>query len=492
MKAADLFRDLPIRQKLRRIVLIIAGISVLGACAAFMTYQWFASRNAMARQLEIVAEIVGDQSSAALEFGQAPQADAILRSLKAERQVVGAVLYGADGKVFARYLREGAEADALPARASGDLRVFDAGGLLVTVPVRSGSERIGTFSVRSDLSMASKRLMLDLVTVALVLLAAMVAVLYLSTRLGGLITQPVTRLAEVVRAVTKERKYSIRVEKGGQDEMGDLFAGFNDMLSQIEARDAALALARDELELRVQKRTRELGEANKELEGFSYSVSHDLRAPLRAISGFSQMLLEDCAPRLDAEGQRYLKVIQENTRRMGQLIDDLLAFSGLGRKNVEPVRIDMESMAKEVFEELKAANPGRTFDFRLSALPPAQGDRPMMKQVFVNLLSNAVKYSRGKEPAVIEVGSRTEAEEVVYFVRDNGVGFSMNYVEKLFGVFQRLHSPKEFEGTGVGLALVQRIIQRHGGRIWADAKLNEGAIFSFALPKKSAPVALAS
>jgi len=492
MTIESLFRDLPIRQKLRRLVLIIAGVSVLGACAVFMTYQWISSRNAMARQLEIVAEIVGDQSSAALEFGQAPQADAILHSLKAERQVVGAALYGADGKLFARYLREGAEPDALPVRASAEPRIFDGGGLLVSVPVRSGNERIGTFCVRSDLSMASRRLMIDLGTVALVLFGAMMAVLYLSGRLGGLITQPVTRLADVVRAVTKERRYSMRVQEGGQDELGELIAGFNDMLSQVESRDAALALARDELELRVQLRTQELGEANKELEGFSYSVSHDLRAPLRAISGFSQMLLEDCAPKLDAEGQRYLKVIQENTRKMGQLIDDLLAFSGLGRKNVEPVRIDMESMAKEVFEELKAEHPDRRFDFRIAALPSAQGDRAMMKQVFVNLLSNAVKYSRGKDPAVIEVGSRIEDEIVVYFVRDNGVGFSMNYVQKLFGVFQRLHSPKEFEGTGVGLALVQRIVHRHGGRIWADAKVNEGATFSFALPKKSVPVSVAT
>lgn len=481
------FRDLPFRSKLRVVVWVISGISLLGACGVFVTYQWFSSRNAMARQLEVAAEIVGDQSGAALEFDQAPQAALILRSLKAQRQIVGAALYGRDGRLFARYLRDGAPADAVPDRASPEGPVFDDAGLLVSVPVRSGADTIGSFTVRSDLSAASTRLLIDLVVVALVLVGASIAVLVLTGRLGAQISQPVMQLAEVVRVVGKERHYSVRAEKGGKDELGELIAGFNDMLSQIEARDAALALAKEELEQRVQQRTKELEAANREIEGFSYSVSHDLRAPLRAIGGFARMLEEDCGTQVDEHGKRYIAVIQENTAKMGQLIDDLLAFSGLSRKSVEPALIDMEGMAKSVLEEQTAANPGRTFQVRVGALPSVRGDRAMMKQVFVNLLSNAVKYSRGRDPAVIEVDAADEGAELRYWVKDNGVGFSMEYVKKLFGVFQRLHTPKQFEGTGVGLALVQRIIHRHGGRVWAEAAPEQGATFTFVLPKTAPP-----
>jgi PAS domain S-box-containing protein len=239
-----------------------------------------------------------------------------------------------------------------------------------------------------------------------------------------------------------------------------------------------------ELNRKLQDGMDELAAANKELEGFSYSVSHDLRAPLRAIDGFSRMVIEDCASKLDEKGNRYLGIIRSNTQRMGQLIDDLLAFSRMGRKPVVPSPIDMESLARTAYAEITAIHPGRRIDFRLGELPPAHGDVSMMRQVFANLIANAVKYSRDRDPAVIEVSGRAEGAETVYAVRDNGVGFEMEYANKLFGVFQRLHSAKDFEGTGVGLALVQRIVQRHGGRVWGEGKVNEGAVFSFALPRK--------
>jgi two-component system sensor histidine kinase/response regulator len=239
-----------------------------------------------------------------------------------------------------------------------------------------------------------------------------------------------------------------------------------------------------ELEDRVVKRTAQLEAANKELEAFSYSVSHDLRAPLRAIDGFSRVLLEDYTDKLDEEGQRVLNVIRDNTGKMGQLIDDLLAFSRLGRQEMNLSDIGMTELAKGVFEEIKPPAIRRNFQFNMKTLPVAQGDRSLMKQVFVNLLSNAIKFTRSKETAAIEVGSWNEGDENIYYVKDNGVGFDMQYVDKLFGVFQRLHSVEEFKGTGVGLAIVQRIIQRHGGRVWAEGKVGEGATFYFSLPRK--------
>jgi PAS domain S-box-containing protein len=239
-----------------------------------------------------------------------------------------------------------------------------------------------------------------------------------------------------------------------------------------------------ELEQRVRDRTAQLEAANKELEAFSYSVSHDLRAPLRAIDGFSRILLEDYISNLDEEGKRVLSVIRNNTQKMGQLIDDLLLFSRLGRQEISPADIRMTELAKGVFEEIKPPANERNLQFNMKTLPLAQGDRSMVKQVFANLLSNAIKFTRAKEMATIEIGGTNNGVENIYYVKDNGVGFDMQYVGKLFGVFQRLHSAAEFEGTGVGLAIVQRIIHRHGGRVWAEGKVGEGATFYFTLPRK--------
>jgi len=223
-----------------------------------------------------------------------------------------------------------------------------------------------------------------------------------------------------------------------------------------------------------------LESTNKELEAFSYSVSHDLRAPLRAISGFSQAVIEDYAPKLDDEGKRYLGLIQENAHRMGQLIDDLLTFSRLGRQQMTKQKIDIEALAKSVFEELCAQELGRKIKFTVYPSPQVYGDNSMIRQVLMNLLSNAIKFTSPKEEAFIEFGYLPKLE--AYYIKDNGVGFDMQYVSKLFGVFQRLHSASEFEGTGVGLALVYRIITRHGGRVWADGAIDHGATFYFTLP----------
>jgi PAS domain S-box-containing protein len=224
--------------------------------------------------------------------------------------------------------------------------------------------------------------------------------------------------------------------------------------------------------------------ANKELEAFSYSVSHDLRAPLRAIDGFTRILLEDYEPLLDQEGKRVCEIIRREAQHMGELIDDLLAFSRLGRKEMHFTKIDMKAMAGSVFDELMTTQSAAGIDFQIHRLPSTSGDPILIRQVWVNLLSNAIKFSSRKERAMIEVGSKHSEAEHIYYVRDLGAGFEMEYVDKLFGVFQRLHGEKEFEGTGVGLAIVKRVVNRHGGRVWAEGEVNKGATFYFALPRK--------
>lgn len=243
----------------------------------------------------------------------------------------------------------------------------------------------------------------------------------------------------------------------------------------------------EELAIRAAK----LETANKDLEDFSYSVSHDLRTPLRAVDGFSNIILEDYWDKLDDEGRRVLNTIRDNTKKMGQLIDDILVFSRTGRMESVLSEIDMEALTKEIIEELKATFLNRNIHFDIKPLPSARGDRAMIRRVVTNLISNAIKFTRPKEAAVVEVGvtrdeGRGRKDEEVYYIKDNGIGFDMQYYNKLFGVFQRLHSSAEFEGTGIGLAIVKRIIEKHGGRVWADGKVDEGATFYFTLPKLSA------
>jgi PAS domain S-box-containing protein len=247
------------------------------------------------------------------------------------------------------------------------------------------------------------------------------------------------------------------------------------------AEDKINELNRD-LEQRVEERTLALEAANKELEAFSYSVSHDLRTPLRAIDGFSHILLEDYADKIDAEGCRLLNVVRDNTRRMGQLIDDILKFSRTGRLELNFSWIDMEKLAHTVSEELLQEN--KQLQLVIETMPRAWGDGTMMRQVWVNLLSNAIKFSHTRDHPVVRMGCSVEGGELVYFVRDNGAGFDMQYADKLFGVFQRLHSVTEFEGTGIGLAIVKRIVTRNGGRVWAQGRVGEGATIYFALPDK--------
>jgi PAS domain S-box-containing protein len=235
------------------------------------------------------------------------------------------------------------------------------------------------------------------------------------------------------------------------------------------------------LEDKIQQRTAELAAVNKELEAFSYSVSHDLRAPLRAVNGFSDMLVQKYGETLDPDAKRLLGVIKTNALSMGNLIDDLLAFSRTGRKEALLSLTDMQSLVYGAINELCQNEKAKTEIFTLTKLPPAQCDMQLMRQVWLNLISNAIKYSSKKQKPEVEIGATENDNEIIYYVKDNGAGFDMQYADKLFGVFQRLHSQKEFEGNGVGLALVQRIITKHGGRVWAEAELDKGATFYFTL-----------
>ena len=275
--------------------------------------------------------------------------------------------------------------------------------------------------------------------------------------------------------------YNASIYHDADGNVAGVFAAARDVTERNRI-EAELARHRQHLEELVIVRTEELAAANKELESFAYSVSHDLRAPLRAIDGFSQILLEDYTDRLDAEGKRLLQVVRDGATRMGLLIDHILGFSRISRQEPAMSDTDMGALVQETLRELAPVMAGRSIDVIIGPLPHVHGDPQMLRRVWTNLLDNAIKYTGSKPNALIEVGARPADGETVFFVKDNGVGFDMHYAEKLFGVFNRLHSADEFPGTGIGLAIVKRIVARHGGQVWAEGKVGEGATFHFTLP----------
>jgi signal transduction histidine kinase len=478
------FRNLSMQWKLLWMNMLASGVALLLICTAFALYDRVTFREVMVRQLTAPAEIVSSNSASALLFDDADAATETLAALRAEPRIIAAGIYRIDGQRFAIYDRQApAGATMLPAQldALADGHRFEHEHLVLFRPIVGGGQTIGTVYILADLHELQQRLTRYLSIAGMVGLASFALALWISSLFQRRISGPLVQLAQATRSVSAQRDYTVRVPVNSRDELGLLGEAFNEMLTQIQWRDAALQQAHDELEQRVIERTAQLEAANHELEAFSYSVSHDLRAPLRAINGFARILLEEHALHLQDEAQEYCQLIRDNAQHMGQLIDDLLTFARLSRQPLTKQPVAPADLVRQTLSELRVMQRERRIGFTMGDLPPCQADPALLKQVFVNLLANALKFTSRREVAAIEVGCREERGEHVYFVKDNGVGFNMAYVDKLFGVFQRLHRADEYEGTGVGLAIVQRIIHRHGGRIWAEAAVDQGATFSFTL-----------
>ena len=473
-----LLRDIPINRKLMVIIVLTSGLALLLSGVAIVVSDTVLYRAGIRRDLEALAQIVAGNSTAALSFENAEDAQETLATLRARPYLVQACIYTVDSRVFARYVRPGGPSEC-PQTVAADLERIAGGNLFLFHPILLNDKKVGSLYFHYELGEIATRQKLYSALVGAIAFASMLAALILSSRLRLLISQPIIALAGSAKAVSETKDYGIRAKKQTQDELGLLVDSFNEMLANIQQMDAELRKARDELEQRVIERTAQLEAANKELESFSYSVSHDLRAPLRAIDGFSRVVLEDYGNRLEEDGKNHLRRVCDASQRMGQLIDDLLSLSRVSRNHMSRETIDLSALANAVAAELRREEPGRRVQFAIEPSLRVEADFNLMRIVLENLLRNAWKFTRNKQAGRIEMGALQQNGETAYFVRDNGAGFDMAYADKLFGAFQRLHRSAEFEGTGIGLATVQRIIHRHGGQVWAEGAVEQGATFYF-------------
>ena len=472
-----------IKTQLRIAAGLPALFGLLVAAALWFSWQEVDQTRARAQQAESMVSALSELNALTQEyllFGGHRVTDQLVR-----QQAVLVGLLTAAGPVAPasaadfQSLRKGqADLDRLLALLLGGTSVSRdqvAGALLVKV--QDLRFRAGRLAQRENQAVILIQRQVDHLILGALAVLTLLSVTLLTWLIQRLI-RSLSRLEEgMARVAGGDLTDRVPVER--DDELGRLAASFNSMTHrlgaanrQVEERTAALA-----------HRTSELEAANADLEAFSYSVSHDLRAPLRAIDGFAAILREDYAPRLDAEGVRLLAVVSDNAVRMGQLIDDILAFSRAGRQTLHLARLDMRALVQEVWTGLEPQRAGRLVELRLpDDLPPAQGDPSAIRQIWHNLLGNAVKFSRQREVAVIEVAGRRESGETIYYIADNGAGFDPAFAGKLFGLFQRLHGMEEFEGTGVGLAIVKRFVEKHGGRVVGEGRPGAGATFSFSLP----------
>lgn len=477
------FKDAPIERKLKLVILMTSGAVIFLTCSAFFVYEFVTFRQTIVQQISTLGKIIATNSTAALAFDSPEDANEILAALKAEKNVVAACLYDKQGKLFSVY-PTGADKKLFPQQPD-TLEEYEFGrtSLEGFQPVIQGDRQLGTLYLKSDLETMYYRFKLYSIIALLVVALSSLLAYFLSRILQKGISKPILALTETAKAISGHHDYTVRATILGEDELGSLTDAFNLMLTQIQEQSHVLSEFNQKLEQMENDRTSELEAANRELGAFSYSVSHDLRAPLRAIHGYMNIFAEDYVGQLDEEAKKLVQNVLNNAKRMGQLIDDLLEFSRLGRKELMKSKVSMKTIVSSVWEELRKIDEKRNVEFILKELPEAKADNATIRHVWTNLISNALKYSSNREKTIIEIGFEEKEEDIVYYVKDNGVGFDMNYYNKLFGVFQRLHSQEEFEGTGVGLAIVQRIIIKHGGKIWAESKLNEGATFYFSLDK---------
>lgn len=517
-----LFRDVSIQKKLRRITMLTTGIALLLAGVVFVVHDVVEYRSAMTRELTSTADIIGVNNTAALAFNDSRAAEETLHALRADPRITLAVIYTKEGNVFATYQRGNLEEDAIPVKLQADGSALEKRRLIMFRPIIIGKERVGTLYIQADTQEMYARLRVGAMIVAGVLLASSLVAVFLSSKLEGLISQPILNLAQVAAIVSEKQDYSVRAVGSSQDELGQLIDGFNEMLAQVQRRDIALQEAHDRLEDAVEERTRQLQEAKQRAEEasqhkslFLSNMSHELRTPLNSIIGFASLLQDPAICSLDEKHIRFVKHIASSGDHLLALINDLLDFSKVEagklrlqfqffslREAIEAAiyAIRPQAEQKQQALELSIHDDMRTID----------ADPTRFRQILYNLLSNAVKFTPagGRISVTAKIISSSETgvpssqpetldpqpstldpgDFVEIAVSDTGLGIERADIAKLFQLFTQLEPAltKQFQGTGLGLALTKQLVEMHGGSIWATSEgLGRGSTFTVRLPLSS-------
>ena len=498
------FRDLAIRRKLRFAFLGSTLVTLLPACLGFLIYEISRYRNGMVDNLTVLADAVGKNSTAALSFDGKEEAGEILQALGFEPAVLAGGLYDEQGALFATYSR-GGEVKEFPQRAGADGAVFFSDHLMLYRPIMLEERRIGTIGINASLDGLRDRVRSYLGISACVLAGALLLGYVFTEGLQRALLAPILSLAEAARKITESKDYSVRVPVLTRNELGQLTESFNQMLADIQARDVELKQTNaelsiqveargtaeeklkrfnEQLEARVQQRTSELQRSNQELEQFAYVASHDLQEPLRMISSFMQLMERRYKGRLDDDADQYIGYAVDGARRLQLLIQDLLAFSRVGSHGAPLEPTNCEEVLARVRGNLQVAATESDATITSDPMPVVMGDASQLVQLFQNLLANGLKF-RGQEAPKIHVGARQDGNEWMFTVSDNGIGIDKQFFDKIFTIFQRLHGREEYPGTGIGLAVCKKIVERHRGRIWLESEPGKGTQFHFTLP--SAP-----
>lgn len=467
-----------ISTRLTMMNMLVSGVALLLACAGFFTYDQITFRDNLVRTLSAQAQIIGSNSVSAILFNDPQAAAKTLDALKSSQNIASAAIF-ADARVplaeFSRDPRD--QVLSIPVLIDGrsEQYWFRSNHLILVSRITDQGKPIGFVYLRASLDEIDRRLKRYGVIALAVLAISLFAATLVSAAFRKSVAQPIIQLAETAQKVSRDKDYTSRVTAiRDNDEVSTLIDSFNSMLIELQK-------SHTELEQRVAERTRELVSANRELEAFSYSVSHDLRGPLDALNGFSYVLLKQYGTKLDDHGKELIEHIRSSGKRMTQLVDDLLNLSRVTTSAMQTEKIDLSLIARDVMDELRRTAPERKVDFRAPEHEEVYGDPHLLRIVLENLLRNSWKYTSRHDEARIEFGHIDTDGRTEYFVKDDGSGFDPRSSNRLFQPFQRLHSPTDFPGSGIGLATVKRIVQRHGGEVRAQGMIEKGATFYFTL-----------
>ncbi|MBW4934813.1 ATP-binding protein [Marinobacter sp. F4206] len=470
----------PLKTKLLLLTLSISTLGILLVCTSLVVVENENYQEQLESELHVITDILTEQSAAALLFEDDQQLNTIISSLRQIGTIEQVCVFNVSGEVVSELNSSGGA--GCPDLGGAPQVGFVGDFYRLLEPVTLDGDTVGHFYLMSRLEVLREHIRAFIVVTFSIGIVIQMALAWVALRLQRLVSEPIFELSNAAQRIAREHDYSIRVPVYGKDELGHLGIAFNEMIGTIQQQNLRILESRDELERTVADRTSELSLANRELEAFSFSVSHDLRQPLRAIEGFGQALEEDCGDQLNETGRDYLSRIRTATVRMGGLIDGLLVLSRVSRQAMEIKQLDLSVMLEEIVDELRETTDSLPTHVQIQRGIRVVGDERMLRVAFQNLLENAWKYTSKNDQRRIDVTACEAPDSITVAIQDNGVGFDMKYVEKLFVAFNRLHTPSQFIGTGLGLATVDRVVRRHFGEVYADSSVDRGACFYVKFP----------